>query len=55
MAIPALTETELRDAIAALDSFKAAGLKSSRFDPELESGKTVSFQKAEGDNEWVMK
>lgn len=55
MAIPALTETELREAIAALDSFKAAGLKSSRFDPELESGKNISFQKSEGDNEWVMK
>jgi hypothetical protein len=55
MAIPALTESELREAIAALDSFKAAGLKSSRFDPELDSGKSISFQKNDGDNEWVMK
>jgi hypothetical protein len=55
LAIPALTESELREAIASLDSFKAAGLKSSRFDPELETGKTVSFQKNDGDNEWVMK
>jgi hypothetical protein len=55
MALPALTESELREALASLESFKAAGLKSSRFDPELETGKSISFQKNEGDNEWVMK
>lgn len=55
MAIPSLTEAELRAALESLDAFKNAGLRSSRFDPELPTGKTVSFQKAEDTSEWVMK
>lgn len=55
MALPALTESELREAIQSLDAFKNAGLKSTRFDPELATGKTVSFQKADGESEWTMK
>lgn len=58
MALPALTEEELRAALKALDQFKEIGLPSSRFDPELPSGKVISFQKLEGENggnEWVLK
>lgn len=55
MAVPALTETELREALEALEKYKSLGLKSSRFDPELDSGKSISFQKSDSDNEWVLK
>lgn len=59
LALPALTESELREALVALDKFKEIGLRSSRFDPELPSGKVISFQRVDtedGDNtEWVLK
>lgn len=53
MAIPALTETELRAALEVLDTFKKAGIKAHRLDPELPTGTVVSFQKIE--KEWVLK
>jgi hypothetical protein len=55
LAIPALTEAELRASLEALEAFKATGLKSSRFDPELPTGTTVSFQRKDSDSEWVLK
>jgi hypothetical protein len=55
LAIPALTETELKNALEALESFKATGLKSLRFDPELDSGTVISFQKKDSSSEWVLK
>lgn len=59
LALPALTETELREALIALDKFKDIGLRSSRFDPELPSGKVISFQRVDNedgnDSEWVLK
>lgn len=55
MAVPALSESELREALEALDKYKGLGLKSSRFDPELNSGKTISFQKNDNENEWTLK
>lgn len=54
MAIPVLTENDLRETILALDAFKASGLTASRFDPELPSGKTVSFQRTDEEG-WVLK
>lgn len=55
VAVPALSESELREALEALEKYKGLGLKSSRFDPELNSGKTISFQKNDNENEWILK
>ena len=55
MAVPALTENDLRDALTALEAFKTLNLKTSRFDTELASGTTISFQRKDADSEWVVK
>jgi hypothetical protein len=55
MAVPALTENDLRDALKALEAFKTLNLKTSRFDTELDSGTVISFQRKDTDSEWVVK
>jgi hypothetical protein len=55
LAVPALTETELKAALEALEGLKASGLKTLRFDPELPTGTVISFQKKDSDSEWILK
>jgi len=55
VAVPALTENELRAALKALEDFKAIGLNSLRFDPLLPTGVVVSFQRKDDSDEWVLK
>lgn len=55
LAATVLTESDLRAALESLDKFKASGLNSVRFDPQLPSGAVISFQRRDTDSEWALK